>query len=67
MSFSSKIGKRRNSGAVLLGTFMVPAAFSVASQSASAAGNNTAQSSLDVSEFLKRYGKETLVAVLENF
>ena len=70
MSFSGKISKRKNSGAVLLGTFMVPAAFSAASQNVSAVGNNmaqTAQSSSDVSEFLKRYGKETLVAVLAVF
>ena len=39
MSFSSKISKK-NSGAVLLGTFMVPAAFSAVSQSTSAAGGN---------------------------
>ena len=38
MSFSGKISKRKNSGAVLLGTFMVPAAFSAASQSVAAAG-----------------------------
>ena len=69
MSFSSKISKK-NSGAVLLGTFVVPAAFSAASQNVSAVGNNTAQtaqSSLDVSDFLKKYGKETLVAVLAVF
>ena len=36
MSLSGKISKRRNSGAVLLGTFMVPVAFSAASQSTSA-------------------------------
>ena len=36
MPFGGKISKRRNSGAVLLGTFMVPAAFSAASQNTSA-------------------------------
>ena len=37
MSFSGKISKRKNSGAVLLGTFMVPAAFSAVSQSVAGA------------------------------
>ena len=36
MPFGGKISKRRNSGAVLLGTFMIPAAFSAASQNTSA-------------------------------
>ena len=70
MSFSGKISKRRNSGAVLLGTFMVPAAFSAASQNVSAVGNNMAQTAqnslniLDISAFLKEYWKETLGAVI---
>ena len=43
MSFSGKISKRKNSGEVLLGTFMVPAAFSAASQSVSAVSDDTAR------------------------
>ena len=59
MSFSGKISKRKNRGAVLLGTFMVPAAFSVASQSVFAAKSDLAkamQETLNNPGFFRKYG-----------
>ena len=58
MPFGGKISKRKNSGAVLLGTFMIPAAFSTASQNVSAAGNDLAQimpNTLNKPGFFEKY------------
>ena len=64
MSFSGKISKRKNSGAVLLGTFMVPAAFSAISQNVYAVSNRTVQDASDVLSFFKEHWVGTLGVVV---